>query len=57
MSREEEVLRLTEDYVNNLKAVKTNPPIQKRYSNKSKDKIAVSMRSYYKQMANVLQSA
>lgn len=51
------MLRLTEDYVNNLKAVKTNPPIQKRYSNKSKDKIAVSMRSYYKQMANVLQSA
>ena len=57
MSREEELLKAAQSYSEQLKAVTKNPPADKRYSNKSKDKIATSMRSYYKQVSGVLQSS
>lgn len=56
MSREEKMLMFANTYSDKLRAVTTNPPVEKRYSSKSRDKIAVSMRSYYRQVSALLTS-
>ena len=54
MSREEKMLLFANSYSDKLKSVTANPPVDKRYSSKSRDKIAVSMRSYYRQVSALL---
>ena len=56
MTREQELLQVASSYSQKLGTLKTHPPFDKRYSNQSKDRIATSMRSYYKQVSTILSS-
>lgn len=54
MTREQELLQVASNYSQKLGSVKKHPPVEKRYSNESKDRIATSMRNYYKQVSALL---
>ena len=56
MTREQELLQVANNYSQTLGGVKKHPPFDKRYTNPSRDRIATSMRSYYKQVATILSS-
>jgi len=56
VTREQELLQVASDYSQALSTLKTHPPFDKRYSNSSRDRIATSMRSYYKQVSTILSS-
>lgn len=53
MTKEQELLQAASNYSEKLSTVKTHPPFDKRYSNQSRDRIATSMRSYYKQVSTI----
>ena len=54
MSREQQLLQVASSYSQKLGSMKTHPPVEKRYSNDSRDRIATSMRTYYKQVSALL---
>lgn len=54
MTREQELLQVANNYSEKLGSLKTHPPFDKRYSNDSRDRIATSMRNYYKQVSGIL---
>ena len=54
MTREQELLQVANNYSQKLGNLKTHPPFDKRYSNESRDRIATSMRSYYKEVSGIL---
>jgi len=56
MTREQELLQVANNYSQTLGGLKKHPPFDKRYSNSSKDRIATSMRNYYKQVSTILSS-
>jgi hypothetical protein len=56
MTREQQLLQVASSYSEKLGSMKTNPPVEKRYSNDSRDRIATSMRTYYKQVSALLVS-
>ena len=56
MTREQKLLDVASHYSQALGTLKTHPPFDKRYSNSSRDRIATSMRSYYKQVSTILSS-
>jgi hypothetical protein len=56
MTREQALLQVASNYSQKLGSIKTNPPVEKRYSNDSRDRIATSMRSYYRQVSALLVS-
>jgi hypothetical protein len=56
MTREQQLLQVASSYSEKLGSMKTNPPVEKRYSNDSRDRIATSMRTYYKRVSALLVS-
>ena len=56
MTREQELLQVANNYSEKLSGVKTHPPFDKRYSKSSKDRIAISMRHYYREVSAILSS-
>jgi hypothetical protein len=54
ITREQALLQVAGSYSQKLGSMKTHPPVEKRYSNQSKDRIATSMRTYYKQVSALL---
>jgi|DEB0MinimDraft_6_1074348.scaffolds.fasta_scaffold01123_24 major membrane immunogen (membrane-anchored lipoprotein) len=54
MTREQELLQVANNYSEKLGTLKKHPPFDKRYSNESRDRIATSMRNYYKQVSDIL---
>jgi hypothetical protein len=56
MTREQELLQVANNYSQKLSGVTTHPPVDKRYSKSSKDRIAISMRHYYYEVSTILSS-
>lgn len=53
MTREQELLAAAQNYSEKLGSIKTHPPTDKRYANSSRDRIATSMRGYYKEVSTI----
>lgn len=56
MTREEQLLLFANSYSNKLAAITKHPPVTKRYSKASRDRIVQAMRYYYKQVSTTLSS-